>query len=306
MLPLTPPRLAPLATLLGGLVIALTAGRARADDARGCIAASDEGQKLRDDHKFAAARERFTSCARDSCPGLIRKACQEWLGQIAAEQPSIVLGVRDAAGHDLIQVRVLVDGVVVATTLDGSPLRVDPGQHVLRFEANGYLSVEQTVLARQGEADREITVRLDPTPAAPAILVPSAVAVAQGPAKPNEDDGPTPGRHWGTLHTTGWVLGGSGLVALGVGAVFGVVAIVDNNNAHCNAEKECLAGPLSEARTAAIGSDIGLIAGGVLLATGVTMVLVPPRKSREGQSMGVHLSPTAGSGRAGFVLRASW
>lgn len=309
MFPLRPLRLATLAGLTAalGIGVVLVAGTARAEDARACIAASDGGQKLRDDHKLAAARERFTACARESCPALIRKTCQDWLAQVAAEQPTIVLGVRDGGGHDLIRVRVSIDGAVVATTLDGSPLRVDPGQHVLRFEADGFVPAEQTVLARQGETDREITVQLAPAPGAPGSTPPvSAVATPSGAVKPDTGGTASPPHESRTLNTTGWVLGGAGLVGLGVGAVFGVVALLDNDSAHCNAAKECLPGPLSEARTAAVGADIGLIAGGALLASGVTLVLVTSKKSGDGRVGGVQITPTAGAGRTGLTLRASW
>jgi hypothetical protein len=289
-------------------VAAVAARPARADDTHECISASDEGQTLRNDHKLAAAIDRFALCARDSCPALIRTTCQQWLAEVNAQRPSVVLGVRDPAGHDLIRVRVSVDGVLVTSTLDGSPLRVDPGQHVFRFEADGFVPQEQTVLARQGEANREVTVVLASTSPSPSSdeTLRAGGALSSAPAGNDAGRvGATPDRSARMWNTTGWVLGGAGVIGLGVGAVFGVLAVVDNHNADCNAEKQCLPGPLSEARTAAVGADIGLIAGGVLLAGGVTLVLLTPKKSA-GSTAGVNVTPLAGPGRAGLALGARW
>jgi hypothetical protein len=88
---------------------------------------------------------------------------------------------------------------------------------------------------------------------------------------------------------------------LGVGAAFGVTAIVENDDAHCNASRQCAPGPLSEARTDAVGADIGLIAGGVLLAGGFALVVLTPKGPR-GTSLAVDARPGLGPGRAGFVL----
>ena len=121
------------------------------------------------------------------------RPASQWLAEVNAQRPSVVLGVRDAEGHDLIRVKVSVDGVLVASALDGSPLRVDPGQHVFRFEAEGFVPQEQTVLARQGEANREITVVLASAspPSGDVTLVPGgapSVALAGKDVAQKRDD----------------------------------------------------------------------------------------------------------------------
>jgi hypothetical protein len=295
------PPVAP-AALLAGLAVTLAGGSARAVDAHECIVASDQGQQLRDSHKLAAARERFASCASDACPMLIRSTCQKWLAQVTAEQPGFVVGVRDLAGHDLIQVRVFVDGVLATSTLDGAPLRVDPGEHVLRFDADGFAPAEQTLLARQAETNRQVNVILSPaTAASPMPLTAPAVQPAGEP-----DQIP----HSRTWNTVGWVLGGTGLLGLAAGASFGIGAIVENGDAHCNAEKQqCLEGPLGDARTLARASDVAFVAGGALLVAGVTLVLVMPRRvRREGAALEVvpTLTPTVGLRGAGLSFGARW
>jgi hypothetical protein len=108
------------------------------------------------------------------------------------------------------------------------------------------------------------------------------------------------------LTRPGWVLGGAGIVGLGLGTAFGVMAIEDNDNARCNASKQCLPGPLSEARSYALASDISLIAGGLLLAGGAALVIFTPSGSSDARRGAVSVAPTAGLGSAGVALGGSW
>jgi hypothetical protein len=301
--------------LVGCVAVGLAARPVRADDTHECVVASDQGQQLRDDGKLAAARERFVVCARDACPALVRTACQKWLSQVTAEQPTVIIGLRDAAGHDIIDSRVFIDGVLALSKLDGSPLRLDPGPHVFRFEATGFLPVEQSILARQAETNRVITAILNPVPdgSGPAIVplvgpgpsYPPGGAESERPASVRAVSLPPSTRKWNTL---GWALGGAGLVGLSLGIGFGVAAITFDGDAHCNPSMQCLRGPLDSARTAATGSSVGFIAGGVLLAGGVTLVLVMPRRMRPSDStrVGIDVGPLVGRQCAGLTLGASF
>src|SRR5215470_4150062 len=77
---------------------------------KACIEASEQGQQLRDEGKLIKAREKFLTCVRDTCPGMIRKDCTEWLAGVDANLPSVVVSARDESGHDVTTVRVLLDG----------------------------------------------------------------------------------------------------------------------------------------------------------------------------------------------------
>jgi hypothetical protein len=69
-------------------------------------------------------------------------------------------------------------------------------------------------------------------------------------------------------------------VGLGVGAVAGIVAISEKSGANCDGSGACDGGPLSSAKTAAVVSDVGFIAGGVFLAAGAAILLFFPRPPR--------------------------
>jgi hypothetical protein len=118
-------------------------------------------------------------------------------------------------------------------------------------------------------------------------------------APPAASDG---GGSWKTL---GWVLGGLGVAGLGVGAVMGVVAIGDKNGAHCDAHGVCDPGTTSGIKNAALASDIGWIAGGVLLAGGAALLILAPSTAHEG-SVSVKVAPVVTAGGGGAALGGTW
>jgi len=91
---------------------AVLASGARAADkvSLACIQASDEGQTSRDAGNLLQARELFAQCAVAKCPSLIRRDCTAWLEQVQLQIPSVVFGAHDAAGRDVLDSKVTIDG----------------------------------------------------------------------------------------------------------------------------------------------------------------------------------------------------
>jgi hypothetical protein len=175
----------------------------RADEKQACASAAEEAEQLRIDARLMAARERLLRCSRPGCPAAVRSDCAEWMTEVAAAMPTVVLAVRDARGQDVLGALVSVDGVPIAQGLDGKALEVDPGVHKFRFESAG-AEVEQVVLVRQGEKSRAITATLDRGPVAP-------TAPARSTSSPSAAS---------SLQVSPWTwaFGGIGVLALGVGA----------------------------------------------------------------------------------------
>jgi hypothetical protein len=128
-----------------------------------CIAASEKGQSERDAGHYRNARKAFGECARDDCPAVVAKQCAGWLRQLDETAPTLVLGARDEQGHDIDDVAVSFDGEPFVSKLDGRPIEVDGGPHVLRFERPGSEPVEEHVVLRAGEKARVLTVTLRST-----------------------------------------------------------------------------------------------------------------------------------------------
>jgi hypothetical protein len=205
------------------VAIVAFAGHAFADDKQDCIAASEAGQDQKLRGSLRGAREQLLICARDVCPAIVRQDCTQWLTEIIAALPSVVVGAHDWTGHDLVDVTVSVDGVVVTNKLDGKPIAVDPGVHTFHYESTtGAAPVEEHMVIRQGERNRPLTVAFSAPP--------GAIVVA-----PVEVPAPAPrGRS-----PLAYILGGVGLAAIGTGAIFGVVANSDASTAREAAPAGC-------------------------------------------------------------------
>jgi hypothetical protein len=253
-------RAARVAVVLFALVVARPFD-ARADDtvAAACIAQSERGQLARDEARFLEARGLFVACARDECPRFVRHDCVEFLGDLQKRIPTVVLVARDAAGNDLTRVRVSMDGAPLAETLGATAIAVDPGQHVFRFERSGGPPAQATVLVREGERDRPISVVLGDAPRAK----PQA-------AKPAE---PVPVG----VPTATWVLGGLALAGAATFATLSIVALGDAKHLEHTCSPRCSddqIAPVSRefliARVAGVIGAVAAVGAGVvyLLARG--------------------------------------
>jgi len=126
-------------------------------DAESCVAASDEGQKLRDEGHLRAAHAKFVTCAAEECPSPVRAKCVQWLDDVDKRTPTIVIAAT-SKGKDATDVIVSIDGGVAMQHLDGNAITLDPGAHKIRFEHAGDPAQEETIMLREGEKDRAIRV----------------------------------------------------------------------------------------------------------------------------------------------------
>jgi hypothetical protein len=260
--------------LFAGAVVATRT--AMADHKAVCLDASSKAQSLRDAHMLLEAREKLRVCAAAGCPAVVQTDCATWLAEVETALPTVVVTAKTGAGVDLVDVKVSVDGQPLVTQLDGHAVPMNAGPHTFHFEAAAGM-LDQRVVIREGEKNQPVAVVLGapPVPAPP----PEPPTPAPAPAKsPTGDSG-------GPLRTVGWVLGGVGLAGLGLGGVMGVVAMSDKSSAHCDSSNRCDPGTTGGIRTAALLSDIGWISGGVLVATGLALVVLAPKSSHETASM---------------------
>jgi hypothetical protein len=255
----------------------LTTTAAHAADRAACMDAVSQGQTLLDQHKLVEARDQFRVCAAAGCPSVVQADCANWLASVDTSIPAV-----------LVDVKVRVDGQPFALRLDGDARALDPGPHVLHFEAADGATLDRQVVILEGTKDQVVDVVLGPSP--PPTAPPS-------PATPDTN----------VWRTVGWAAGALGIVGIGVGTAFGFAAMGDKNGAHCNALGQCEPGPLGDARSAAVGSDIGLIAGGVLLTGGAALVLFGPRaNSQETTTSRLEAAPLFGMTGGGVSVRGSW
>jgi hypothetical protein len=268
------------ATLMtSAIVLVAPASRASEPTLADCIRANEASIGLRDSEHLREAREQLLVCAARTCPDEVRTQCERHLVEVNASIPTIVFEAKDAAGNDLSAVRVSMDGKPLADQLEGTAIPMDPGNHSFHFESVGVPPIDKSFVLHQGEKERRERIAF----AAPAGA--AAARPVEQPATPSTDRVVAPAQappssSWSPLKTVGLIAGSAGVMGIGIGVVFGLMASSDKSRANCDANGYCDSGPLRDARSHANVSTAGFVAGGILLATGVALVLFAPSGSR--------------------------
>jgi hypothetical protein len=284
--------------LFASLVIAFSTN-ARADDRALCLDAAAKGQTMRDQHDLIGARDRFRACSAGGCPAVVQRDCATWLNEVDATLPSVIVSAKSGAGADLVDVHVSVDGQPLLSHLDGSAVPMNPGAHTFHFEAAAG-TLDRQVLVREGDKRVEVSVVIGAPVKTPASSSLSS-ATSPAPAPPSTSASPSASSSW---RTVGWVLGGVGVAGLVVGTVFGTAAVVDKNNAHC-ADSVCDPGTVNGIKRDALVSDVGWIAGGLLAAGGLALVLFPPH-AHGAETGGLRIAPSVSASGTGIVMGGSF
>jgi hypothetical protein len=269
-----------------------------------CIDADTQAQTLRRAGKLAATRDQLQKCGDPSCPALVRDDCSRRLDEVERAQPTILFEAKDAAGQDLVGVKVAVDGQPHAESLGGTALKVDPGPRTFTFTGPDLSPLTQTFVVREGEKDRRERVVLARTVAAP------APGLAVPPSTPPES--PPSGMARGKVY--GLILGGVGLAGIGVGSVFGLMTASagSQQKSDCAGASSCANyGQAAHDHTTAQNdgtiSTIAFIAGGALLAGGAVLFFVSGSPSSEPSATSrLVVAPSVGPGAGGLLVRGEF
>jgi hypothetical protein len=281
-----------------------------------CLDASTKAQDFRRDGKLSEAREQLRKCVDPACAGAIHDDCTKWLDELERAQPTILFEAKDAAGRDVPEARVTMDGQPLADRLTGSAIPVDPGSHTFRFEVAGQPPVETTLLIRETEKNRlerivmatsptqpEPPAPPTPTPLPPATQEQPQAAPAPAPSPEHVAETRSPRRI--PMKTVGLVVGGAGVAALLAGSVFGIEAL-STKGSHCSSDGLCDPGSAGTAEGQATASTIGFVAGTLLVAGGAVLYLLPPVRRPGAAAAGVAVSPLVGAASGGLQMTGRW
>lgn len=285
----------------------LAAGRdAHADsgtEAATCNAAFEEADRLLKANKggevdLFAAREQLKICVRPVCAEWQVADCSKSLVAVGERIPTLAVTAADEHGHDVVDVKVLVDGVVLSERIDGVRHEVRNGSRKISCVYPSGKTVDLTrTLAEGTHSALRCDLPLEaPTPPGSPIGTssPSNASTASG-----SNDSSSPPQ---TLRYLGFGAVGVGLVGLTVGTIFGFKASSSKSDANCDAQNFCDAKPLADARSAATVSTVGFVAGGVFAAGGVLLLaLAPKARAKVGG-----LSPVPMTGGAGLLMTRSF
>jgi hypothetical protein len=266
-----------------------------------CIDSNNQAQTLRREGKFSEARAELTTCADASCPHLVRSDCVRRLDELDRAQPTIVFDVKDGDGNDVVSVKVSVDGRPLVVKITGTALPADPGERVFSFESPGLPSLTRSFVLKEGEKGRRERIVLNPA-SSPRVVPPAAIPEKAPPASLAPA---SPGR------IAGLALGGAGVAGVGVGAVFGLLAISANSaqKSDCRSAMSCTNHMQAvfdhdAFETDGTASTIAFLAGGALFVTGVVLFFVSGRSASREQSAAWVVLPSAVSGGSGLALFA--
>lgn len=267
---------------MAGALLAVPAS-ARADTTKqACVQAYVEAQRLRKADKLAEARQKLEVCADDACPAAVKKDCKPWLEENEKDQPTLALSALDLSGKKTSAVRVLVDGTRIGDQLPSVPLKVDPGAHKVRFEAEGLEPIEIDLSVQKGEKNREVLAdfskqKKDETPAAPA---PSVADDAPGPRK-------TP--------VLVYVLGGVGVLGLASFAYFGSTGKSDENELADSCAPKCDPADVDAAHQKLLIADVSLGVSAVAFGAAAYLYFTRPAKTERATTVGVAPLPRGGA-----------
>ena len=211
------------------------------------------------------------------------------------------------------------DGVEVGQTLWGEAVPVDPGTHMVNVTAPKKRPWESSVLVVRGTKKLELQVPpLEdlPVPAAPNPPLPAYT--------PGDDSGPTPpvrrsGSNGTPQRIVGGVIAGLGLGAEGAGLGLYFYATNQINLSDATQPNgqhpKCTEGGFStqgcttaeaqervHAQNATTGEIIAFVGGGVLVLTGIVLVVVAP----SGSGGSARLAPWLGPTGTGMSFQGEW
>jgi hypothetical protein len=284
---------------------ALIESETRADEKQACIISYEQAQHLRKDGKLRAAREQLLACNRDVCPGVLRTDCAQWLTDNDRNTPSVIIQARGPDDRELVDVRVTIDRELVALSLNGKAMAIDPGAHKIRFEYRKLRPVEQQVVVREGEKDHRILVRFEDPSSTPAATEPSPApstdvqppAAAPPPKSESSDVSPS---FWSREPPTAVALAGAGVVATALYAYFGLTGL-SARAALDECKPECSRDQATAAKSKLLAADISLLAG-LAAFGGAFWVHFNVHKS-EPAALGWYVAPVTGGAEGGVGLR---
>lgn len=242
-----------------------------------CSAAYERTQTEKLAGHYVAASAAALECSQLQCNAAIVQECVRFYSALEAETPTLVFSAHKAEGGDLVDVRVEMDGKVVAESITGRPFATDPGPHEFVFihKQRGRLKLSET--ARVGDKARAIDMTFP---------------------DPNAKSGTGPHGKPGVPVLT-YVLGGVGVVALGAFAYLHFSGVSDYNNYNNTCSPGCNPDDVDSVKKKFTMSYVALGVGGAAIAGAAVVYLTRP-KGDQGVTVQASVSPRPDGGMAGL------
>ncbi len=273
---------------LGLVALVLTHARPAAAGTESCTRAHAAGQREQNAGHLKQALASFQMCASDAeCPLPIRNECTQLYTTVEARLPTLVFSVVDASGNDVVDVQISSGDTALASGLDGRPIAVNPGLHTLRFELASGEVLTKSVVVRQGEKDRIISLKLprgDLGSASPPLADDSPVERFSPKAESAPEPAPAAAETRLRVPLASWIAYGVGIAALGSWGTFALLG----RNEESKLDKcapECastLQGDYDAMKRNYLIADVSLGVAGAAAVAGTVMLFTLGRRPQAG------------------------
>ena len=217
----------------------------------------------------------------------------------------------DAPPSEIAGLTVKRDGAPTGTSSLGIAIPVDPGDHAIEASAPGYKTWTGKITVGKDGDQKTIAI--------PALE--KGEDPAAGGAPPSTGTGSAPNEYaadtgggGSSRKTIGFAVAGAGVVFIGLGAVFGLMASSQASSAEDDKtlcpNKQCTKAGRDEidgAETKALISTIGFAAGVVAVGAGVVLIVTAPKKTASaGAARYASITPAVGPTGGGAMLTGSF
>lgn len=245
---------------LAGLTATLLGARiapAQSVDRQACVDAYEGAQVATKRHQIARARQQVGVCLATTCPSVLRSECAQWMKDLEARQPTVVLQCTGPDGKPATNAEVRLDGAPLPHALDGAALDMDPGSHELVFSLAGERPLTVRAVVREGEKLQRVTA---------AFPTRTPVVVVAPPPPP----APRPMIARRPVPWTVYALGGLGIVGTGAFVGLGVWGNAGKDDLQ-GCKPDCSKDATGEVRGRYIAADISL--GVAVVSLGAATIL---------------------------------
>lgn len=233
-----------------------------------CLGFHEQAQDARLAGQLLSARRLLRECSAATCPPLVSRDCVDWLAELEQQVPSVIFrAAKD--GEDVVTLKISEGDKLLADSITGTPLELDPGPHHFVAELQGFAPQDATYVLQAGDKGR--VVRFDFNSPKPAAAPEAASPPPAAPPAPTLQPGPIP--------TLTYALGGATLAAAMSGSVFGALALGKHKSVEQRCAPLCLDSDVRGVKQLALASDISfalaLVGAGATLYTYATRPEVP-------------------------------
>lgn len=296
-----------------GLCVAafvLTLAQSAAASTESCTRAHAAGQREENAGHLKEALASFQACASDAeCPLPIRNECTQLYTTVEGRLPTLVFSVIDGNGNDVVDVQTWSGDTLLVSGLDGRPVAVNPGLHALRFELPTGEVLTKSIVVRQGEKDRILSLKL-PRGDLGSTQLSDDIHIERAAPSLTTKATTTPDRRL-TVPLGSWIAYGVGVAALGAWGTFAVLGRGEENTLD-KCSPNCASSMQSDydaMKRNYLIADVSLGVAGAAAIAGTVVLLTMGRRPKDPvdrvapatKKRSVSLSPVA-LGRVGWGL----